>query len=291
MPATMLFGNGFNRVATSHNVGMSWDDLLVKMQGSNIFESKGIPSTLIYERIVISASGEAGMSCSEEYAKNVVADIFGALGTSELYKKILALGFDNYLTTNYDHAFELTIAEAPVSVNSSEELYSIRRKKEYKTDVGNIALWHIHGDIDNPKSIMLGLDHYCGSVSKIDAYIKGNYTFTQAGQPMKPLSIRDKVKTGEYDGYSWVELFFRDDIHILGLSLDYSETDLWWVLARRARMQKNGIEIRNKIYFHTKNDECEKKVATLNSLNVEVCTHDFKRGYALGYEAIIESLR
>ena len=36
-------------------------------------------------------------------------------------------------------------------------------------------IWPIHGTIQHPKSIMLGLDHYCGSIGKINDYIKGKY--------------------------------------------------------------------------------------------------------------------
>ena len=33
-------------------------------------------------------------------------------------------------------------------------------------------VWYAHGEVSNTKSIMLGYDHYCGSLAKINDYIK-----------------------------------------------------------------------------------------------------------------------
>jgi hypothetical protein len=43
------------------------------------------------------------------------------------------------------------------------------------------------------------------------------------------------------------------DIHIIGLTLDFVETDLWWLLTYRARQQKykHDFPINNKIYYYT----------------------------------------
>ncbi|MBI6976164.1 MULTISPECIES: SIR2 family protein [Pseudomonas] len=289
MSASLLFGNGFNRVFNVANNSVSWDDLLAEIKGFNHFESKDLPNTLTYERIVIEG-GEKNISLSEEHTKNLIADKFSLQGTNALYAKIIDLGLNNYLTTNYDLAFELAIQSPSVFENNSEELYSIRRKKEYNIDERTASIWHVHGDINNPKSIMLGLDHYCGSIGKIDAYIKGTYTYSIAGENKRVDGISQKIKNNSFDGVSWVELFFKEDIHIVGLSLDYSETDLWWILARRARMQKNGISIRNKIFFHCGSSDCPQKIGTLKSLNVVVIQYDAACGYESMYRQIIANI-
>ncbi|AOR59388.1 hypothetical protein PEC301899_04570 [Pectobacterium carotovorum subsp. carotovorum] len=64
----------------------------------------------------------------------------------------------------------------------------------YESENDTKFLWNIHGEIDNPKSIMLGLDHYCGSVSKIDAYVKGTYSHKINGVDVTVKSMLDKLR-------------------------------------------------------------------------------------------------
>ncbi|WP_236410435.1 hypothetical protein, partial [Pseudomonas lactis] len=66
MSASLLFGNGFNRVFNVANNSVSWDDLLAEIKGFNHFESKDLPNTLTYERIVIER-GEKNRSLAEEH--------------------------------------------------------------------------------------------------------------------------------------------------------------------------------------------------------------------------------
>ena len=47
-------------------------------------------------------------------------------------------------------------------------LKKISNSKELKKH-----FWQIHGEIRKPATIMLGLDHYCGEIGKIDQYTKG----------------------------------------------------------------------------------------------------------------------
>jgi hypothetical protein len=67
-------------------------------------------------------------------------------------------------------------------------------------------------------------------------------------------------------------LFFNSNIHILGFSLDYSETDIWWLLTKRARIlneEKSSNLISNNIYFYDRNIKADKE-ELLKSLNVTV---------------------
>lgn len=99
---------------------------------------------------------------------------------------------------------------------------------------------------------MLGLDHYCGEIGKIDNYIKGTYRYTEEKEIITEISIADKLKEKKFTNSSWIELFFNSNIHIVGFSLDYAEIDLWWILNKRARMKKSelGSLIKNKIFFY-----------------------------------------
>ena len=116
---------------------------------------------------------------------------------------------------------------------------------------------------------MLGMDHYCGSIGKIDSYIKGNYVHEGKKIP----SMIDKLKSTEWkdeNAISWIDLFFTKNIHIIGFGMDYAEQDIWWVLNKRKRIIKEEkASVDNKIYFY----DCggsKSKIAMLEALGVTV---------------------
>ncbi|MNM63937.1 hypothetical protein D3C81_753130 [compost metagenome] len=115
---------------------------------------------------------------------------------------------------------------------------------------------------------MLGLDHYCGSVSKIDAYVKGNYKYSVDGEIISIKPMKFKLEKDSFCYTSWVDLFFATNVHIVGFSLDYSETDLWWVLNKRARFVTENL-VKNNIFFYV-NDIDEQKKDLLESFDVKV---------------------
>jgi len=260
MKHSLLFGNGLNRVTKN---SVSWDRLLDELKNPK-FESKELPNTMIYERIYLERNYNQEIKINEEEKiKEQISIQMHRQEPNIIYDEIIKLNFDNYITTNYDTAFEKAVKKDSIN-RSTEELYSIRRYKQFE----NYKLWNIHGEIAHPKSIMLGLDHYCGSISKIDTYIKGKYTYTKNKEKQNIKSIKEKLQLNLFDNVSWIELFFNTHIHIMGLGLDYSETDLWWMLNKRRRLM-HDTEIKNRIYFYTHEIEDEKK-GLLESFGVEV---------------------
>lgn len=258
MKNTLLFGNGFNQLTNS---GPSWDYLLERLKGNNTFKHDKLTNTLIYERIFLERDK---LSLENEIIiKEEVASMMEEIDGSTFYQKLIDLGFKNYITTNYDYAFKKTLNQNNINENT-EKVYSIRRNLDFES----LKVWHIHGELDNPKSIQLGLDHYAGYISKIDSYIKGNYEYKNYGETKKVDSIIKKLQSSKYDDVSWIELFFNSNIHILGLGLDYSEIDLWWILNKRARLMMDN-SINNRIIFYT-NKIDEQKEGLLKSFKVEV---------------------
>jgi hypothetical protein len=272
MRNTVLFGNGINRLSDN---AVSWDDLLDNIKGTNIFNNGKLPNTMVYERIFMEQHIAINSDKADELKiKNSIAEAMKSQGSNKVFELLASMDIENYLTTNYDYAFEKALNISPEKL-STEEIYSLRRKRKYSTGSGSKYLWNIHGEIEHPKSIMLGLDHYCGSVSKIDSYVKGTYKHTISGQSVTVTSMLDKLKSKKYCCTSWVDLFFSTNVHIVGLSLDYSETDLWWVLNKRARFVADGL-VSNKIYFHT-NQMDEEKMGLLRSFNIDVISVPVKR--------------
>jgi hypothetical protein len=275
MENTLLFGNGFNRL---NNVGVSWEDILKDLKNDK-FDNGNLPYTMIYEKALIDNSTiiENTFMNYEYGVKQNLAELMSKMVPSDMYKDVVSLNLKNYLTTNYDYCLHKTIlnnTQLTLDNISTEGVYSIRRKTSIidtkKKEVSSI--WNIHGEIDKPISIMLGYDHYTGALSKLESYIKGNYSFTQDKNEVRPLKMRTKLINGDFDNYSWIEKFFNTDIHIIGLKLDYSETDIYWILNKRQRLYKelgNENFIKNKITFYT-NEDNQSKISLLESFGVNV---------------------
>ncbi len=295
MENTLLFGNGFNQLSVDL---ISWNDLLNDIKGKHKFDNGNLPNTMIYERTLLEKPKTKNEFLSVEYTiKNEIADRMRSIPTNDFYQQLYDLKFKNYLTTNYDYAFKNKILQHPNTTernHSTEGIYSIRRNTSiYQHGEKEVCkIWNIHGEIDTPASIMLGLDHYCGSIGKLDAFIKGTYELQEKGELVRVNSIVKKLKENKFDNRSWVELFFHNNIHILGLTLDYSEIDLWWILNKRARINTDskteGI-IKNRVYFYVRQIEPERE-GLLKSFDVEVVKPDTLLDYPDFYEFALAAI-
>lgn len=274
MENTIFFGNGINNLS---NKPVSWNHLLDSIKQTQKFDNGTLPNTLIYERALFQSHNDFDIRKTEFNLKNTIAKQLEVIQTNEYYKKLIDLKCKNYLTTNYDYALEKRYEndEMLISSKNTEDVYSIRRFTTVSNTSENevCKVWHLHGEIDKPISIMLGFDQYCGSVAKIDGYIKGTYEFQENKKTIHVDRIEQKLESNKFDNRSWTEFFFNTNIHILGFSLDFSETDIWWLLNKRARMitdKKTTHLIKNKIYFYTNDDITQQKEGTLTSFKVEV---------------------
>jgi len=299
MENTIFFGNGINRLSASN---ISWNDVLTKIKGSRKFEDNTLPNTMIYERIVLEKPAKHIDVLHDEFeVKEKIADFMGSVEEHEFYSTMYDLNAQNYLTTNYDYAFIKTIIgrddiNTPIHEYSLEDVYSIRRLKRISNaHEQKKHFWQIHGEIGKPATIMLGLDHYCGSIGKIDGYIKGRYNYRVDKKQINEESLVDKFENYSFTNSSWVELFFTTDVHIFGFSLDYSEIDLWWIINKRARMLRSELKnhLKNKIVFYTNRIDDQKK-ALLNIMNVEVQmikVPDSPTEYSEFYNILFKSLK
>jgi hypothetical protein len=181
----------------------------------------------------------------EKDLKAFIAKKIGAIPSNELHALIRDLQPAHILTTNYEYTLE---GHTPAQHSSliTERSFSIFRKYT----VNNTEFWHIHGDCLNPMSINLGFEHYGGQLQQMRNYVVSGTTYSSPQAPKLPLLRR--LKHGSFKEYSWLDLFFTKDIHIFGLSLDFVETDLWWLLTYRARQkfQRNTVPVPNTLYYY-----------------------------------------
>lgn len=192
-----------------------------------------------------------------------------------IFTIISKLPVDHFITTNYDNALFNSLGKGALDKRFREEqIYSIRRNYVIKTADGTTKhYWPMHGNIDSPASIMLGFDHYCGSLAKIETYVKGGYDLH--GSRLE--SINKRLLRGIDNVISWVDLFFISNVHIIGLNLGYEETDLWRVFNKRRRIkQAEPNLIRNNIYYYPVESMEEDVQQLLYSFDVNVVKLDKK---------------
>lgn len=244
----LLVGNGINNIESEYK----WSDLvagLIEYIGATgqINISKK-PFPLLYEEIVAHAAKEKGMK--ESQVKVFIADRIASIQPNEIHKQISKLGLTNILTTNYDYTIEMASGTHETNALQNdgavkEGVYSLFRK----TKLPKTEVWHIHGEQNLPQSIALGYEHYSAYLQRMR-----NYVVMGTGDAYKrkfsPLVKRLKQGTIIVD--SWVDFFFRSDIYIVGLTLDFFEIHLWWLLTWRAKQKySKRLSIKNQIaYFY-----------------------------------------
>jgi hypothetical protein len=265
----LVIGNGINNIEGDN----SWDNLVHKIGefckiDFKIDADRKKHFPLLYEEIFLSTAKKTGLA--EETLKAFIGQQVSVIKENDLHRKIRSLSAVDLLTTNYEFSLE---GQTP-KTNSGiikEVKFSIFR--HYR--VASKRIWHIHGDCIHPNSINLGFEHYGGQLQQIRNYVASGTTYTS--NKVNKLPLVSRLRTGSLKslkGDSWVELFFTTDIHIIGLTLDYVETDLWWLLTFRARkIAEKRYAIKNKITYYIPKrfaKDVKYKLDLLSATSVEV---------------------
>ena len=288
MGKTILYGNGINLLGG----GMSWNGVL-----QHVSNKKFLPpiqsNTLKYEYIILPQDETTNCSLvtskgifvvthdgkrivvpvdTEKNKKASLARKLKQQNPSYFYDKLFELNADNYITTNY----ELFLSQK-FEANSLVAKTDLCNKHRFIEKNGNCkTFWNIHGDIEDPEHIILGLSDYCQYVAEIDKYL-------------------NRSKQGDLQ--SWIDLFFNTDVHVLGLAMGYEEIDLWNVLtARKRKRRKNADECQNYIYYYAIQDESfdSGKKELLKALVVNVVDVEFDwsdNAYKKAYDRIYELIK
>jgi len=259
----ILLGNGINLLTE----GVTWAGLLnhIAQEMNVVIEinnNKTFP--MIFEEILFRSEGDFYLNLRT--IKELIANQYLNTIPNVFHHRVMNLNVTDYLTTNYDYSLEKVFDPnfSKSCTTNNEWKYSIFRKNTVNQ---NKKIWHIHGEINNginrksrysAESIMIGNEHYGDYFRKIHEYIK-----PPGGNVMDGLNREPE---------SWIQNFFTHDIHIIGFSLDFSETHLWWLLNLRARMiESRNIPISNEIYFYYPSFEQEQyspKIQLLEAIHV-----------------------
>jgi hypothetical protein len=253
----ILAGNGVNRVDQNE----SWESLLnslIDLTGNNI-QLNEKPFPLLYEEILMTL--QKSKTKTEDDLLDIIIEKIRKIQINEIHQKITEI-FDVILTTNYDYTFEKALSVDELYKTSTREvLYSLYRCIE----IGNIKIWHIHGEANKPKSICLGYERYGANIQKTRNLIISGDEKKKIDPMKKRLLNNSNLKI------SWVDYFFSENIYIVGLGLDFQEIDLWWLLDFRAReINKGTKKINNKIVYYCSTNEKISRIQVLKSMHVDV---------------------
>lgn len=285
----VLVGNDINNIADK----MSWEKLLDQLAEyfsiSVDFEKKPFP--LAYEEIFF----ECVKTHNESKVKKHVADLVMKIKHNKIHEKLMDLGCENILTTNYDLSLESVLSSNTKSLKNNgyikESLYSLFRYHE----VGHKKVWHIHGSANAYQSITLGYEHYSGYLQHMRSYVVTGTKDTYKRRSFPPLTKR--FKDDKVEHLSWVDMFFTKDVHILGLSLDFNEIDLWWLLTFRQKSKlAKRLDITNEVHYYIPKayvESSKSKLDLLKSVGVHIKEIDsnYQSNRSDYYNHVIEQIR
>lgn len=239
-PQILLLGNGINRAFNSD----SWDDLLNSIdRRRDRYDIGGLHCPETLKAILITEDNV------DKALKNK-KDALASLGTEKpeqqmrLLRRLLALPFDEILTTNYSYELE-TAALGAHSMNErtlrniqghTDEvsrcesrflLHTYNRVELDELENGERRIWHIHGEARKPDSMILGAYFYGNLLGKLAELNKKRGNFFQRQRRSHPEEL-PKIR-------SWADAFILGDVYILGFGFGFSETDMWWLLNRKKR--------------------------------------------------------
>lgn len=265
-PSVLVIGNGINRMFDAP----SWEDLICNALSRNksfyTYEDiKDMPANM---QIVVASAGKLGgrqpkgSGLTKEVQK-IASQLCVKTISSEyrdILDRILSLPVDMLLTTNYSNEFELFATgksstyqvrkcqRRTKQVKGIEEQFRLFQYTTLGENYPQRPLWHIHGDISRPSSMVIGHYYYGKLLKQIEervvAFIR---EFKRAEQ-----------KGEYYTPKSWVDYFLIGDVYFLGFGMNLAEQDLWWLLACK---QENFPE--SKVYFYQAEKHMDKSIKKL----------------------------
>ena len=255
-PQVLLVGNGL-----VYQKGFSWDEFITKI-------SQDDKNLILGNKIPYSIRATATAYVSDKIRHDKYHEVFSnyTYSSFENLNNLLKIPFDSVLTTNYTYEIESHLCKgyhllsddtkrkkSICTAKKSEGKYLLRTFNRLSNGVQEYDIWHIHGEVRRKSSMILTHDEYARLTQRIIEYL-------------------DK-RQNSYDEYyddvkfkSWIDYFIMGDIYIVGLSFDFSEFDLWWLLNRRMR---ENASIGNVYFYEPISEETKPKISALECMGVQ----------------------
>jgi hypothetical protein len=284
----LLVGNGVNMMSN----GITWKQLLTNIieycNCGELNQDRDNPFPLFYEQVFLHSVNNGNISDETELKKFIASQV-SSIRENEVHELIRNKGLRHIMTANYEYLLEGGIPKQNDGI-VKETKYSVFRHAEMK----GTKFWHLHGDCNNPQSINLGYEHYSGQLQQMRNYVTTVTSYKSKKLNKLPLARRLKSTPNNSEVQSWIDLFFTTDIHIIGLTLDFVEIDIWWLLTYRARMLNydRKFPIQNVIRYYVPKNNCtpnDFKIKLLRSTGVEVVPIDIEHGASF-YKKVLSGI-
>ncbi|MFQ7899382.1 SIR2 family protein [Stutzerimonas degradans] len=285
---SLLLGNGINRVALQKEWLLILRELAHEFGADDLVQHlEGKPLSMFIEELSARSTGR--FRDAEYRVKRAFARLLHQIDPIEAHRRICD-PFRVIMTTNYDFTVEESLVgplHSPAFL-AAESRYSLFRRYQ----AGNKEVWHVHGDAARPASMVLGFDQYAGSLQKIRNYVMSGIDVSSL-----PYRLSSPVKSGILDFhltrsvYSWVDHFLRDHVHIVGLGMDFTEIDLWWLLVhKRRRDHQSGLVFYYDIVLegHVADTPVTSLLRSLGVEVVRVLANSYEKGYLNAADLIEE---
>ena len=265
IPIVLLLGNGILKSCAEVNDldCKKWEDHLYKLSEKPLSKKdkediKDVPYSLKATLLA---------PCDDVNRHKKYVNQFKTLefSNNDLIKDLVLLGFDAILTTNYTYEIENCFNDGFNRLkDKSKYIRTIMRSSLKNVDTKYLLhtfnqfdnsppIWHIHGEERRKSSIVLTHDEYSRLIHKlVDENIINKNKF---------VDFQAEVKYK-----SWLDYLLVSNLYIVGLGMDFSEFDLWWILNRRMREKSK----KGKIILFESNNMNESIKNALKSLEVSV---------------------
>lgn len=284
---TLFLGNGLNRTLDN---GLSWADLMGEL-GSCCRDDDDVPFPIEFEAIAAKQGCRIGARRTDPYKdlREKISRIIkkADMTVGKVHFAFRDLTISNVITTNYDILFE-SMFDASSKIGNPGSSRNILGPTHATSA---ISFFHAHGIASWKNTHCLGHEHYASLISKIRNEFKNSFENNSSEDEVHDFLL--DLVTGEREPKGiWPELLFTSNVAIVGFGLDYSEIDIWWLLAMRtALFQPSGglDKYANRIIYYQIDINSRKKTPydygkqeALNALGVEVQpipADDFTAGY------------
>lgn len=267
-PQVLLLGNGL-----TYGTGLPWYKLIQQVARVDVdvhqYERKNKEGKVVGFHVPNTVLTMATSETDDTRRHNKYGQAFenADYTPNKWLKKLLEMPFDAVLTTNYT-------CELETALLSEYQTFKPEKKRKYAYQTGNVSdakylihtfnriwdnnpdIWHIHGELRRPSSIILSHDEYARLICRILNYNEDR------GRKY------DKDREG-LAFESWIDYFLLGNVYTLGLSFDFSDIDLWWLLGRRLR-EKTGKGI--FIFYEPEKEGNYYKHLALSDSGVDVRT-------------------
>ena len=281
-PRVLLLGNGILRLRG----GVSWEALLERIAVNDQISRdvlREIPLAMRVEALGGVDVEAAGLRAAEEF-ESIPSCV------TEVLRRLLSLPWDCVLTTNYTYEAEEVLlgrerfgrAERQAALACMDG--SVRRRDNLhfcyimeRENLPPLPVWHVHGDLGRPDSMILSYYSYAKAISRLQKYNRQlKNAFQEAVEARRAVCPR-----------GWTDWFILGDVYTVGFGYDFSEFDLWWAAERKAR---ENAEVGRLVAYQDRQAKSDPVCALLASIGAEVVRVVEYEDYEEYYRRVIDDI-